>query len=272
MADYKELESLKDFNMFDGTFESIKDNLFMRLFNKNNLPLNKQLDTVPHINFIDLVITFSIEEKTYFDKTKGLYTYLITNEDIEMLNIDIKDLKAIAMENLLNKNSPRVETISQHIIRNHIFSPLTRIPSNMEAMAQINEKEHKKSFKIFEGEQFGSIPLINSSEDTKDVLLISNRTQTFASVNLTNPDVLKKVFIEFGNENFFIVPTSVHEIICIKYSFATNNGSKSEKQAIEDLEDMIEEINDIIHENTNDILSYNVYYHICDDNCTMIIN
>ena len=88
-------------------------------------------------------------------------------------------------------------------------------------------------------------------------------------------DMRQFVFIKGGfyefKENFYIVPSSVHELICIKSSYATDNGDKLEKQVIEDLEDMVEQINDVIHENTSNILSYNIYYHIHDDNCTMIV-
>lgn len=269
MADYKEFDSIQRFDMFDGTFESIKNNLFMRLFNKHNLPLNRKLDDVPHINYIDLAVTFSIEERTYINKNKGIYSYLITNEDMEMLKVDERTLREVAMKNLFDKNSPRIETINQHIVRNHVFSPLTRIPSNAPTIVSIDGPK-SENYNLFDGNEYGQIPIINSLGDTKDVLLISNRTQTFASVNLIIPEVLDKVFYEF-KENFYIVPSSVHELICIKSSYATDNGDKLEKQVIEDLEDMVEQINDVIHENTSNILSYNIYYHIHDDNCTMIV-
>lgn len=270
MADYKEFNSIQKFDMFDGTFESIKNNLFMRLFNKHNLPLNKKLEDIPHINFIDLAVTFSIEEKTYFNKSKGIYSYLITNEDMEMLKVDERTLREVAIKNLLDKNSPRVETINQHIVRNHVLSPLTRVPDNTPTMASIDGPK-SKSCSLFDGNEYGQIPIINNLGDTKDVLLISNRTQTFASINFAIPEVLDKIFYEF-EENFYIVPSSVHELICIKSSYATNNGNKSEKQVIEDLEDMVEQINDVIHEDTSNILSYNIYYHVHDDKCTMIVS
>lgn len=267
MAGYKEYDSIQKFDMFDGTLESIKSNLFMRLFNKHNLPLNKNLEDVPHINHADLTATFSIEQKTYFDGVKGMYSYLITNEDMEMLKTDERTLKEIAMKNLLDKNSPRIETISQHIIRNHVFSPLTRIPDNVPTSIVIDGPKTDNP-KLFEGSEYGPLPIIN--KDTKDVLIISNRTQTFASINFTISEVLDKVYHEF-KENFYIVPSSIHELICIKSSYALDDGNKSEKQAIEDLEDMLERINDVIHKDTSDILSYNIYYHMHDDNCTMIV-
>ena len=270
MADYKEVTSMREFDMFDGTFESIKDNLFMRLFNKRNLPLNKELDTVPHIVYADLALTFSIEERTYFDKIKGIRSYLITNEDMNVLGINEETLKQIATQNIIDKNSVRIETINQHIIRNHVFSPLTRIPDNATSMMHIEGPE-KKKVNLFEGNQFGTIPIMYPSERTKDVLLISNRTQTFASVNFIMPSVLEKVYEEF-EENFYIVPTSIHELVCIRQGYATDDGIKPEKQVIEDLKDMVEQINDVIHQNTANILSYNIYYHMHDDRCTMIVN
>ena len=271
MADYKELSSMQDFEMFDGTFDSIKDNLFMRLFNKNNLPLHKKLDMVPYVKYADLVLTFSVEQRTFFDKKKGLYSYLITNEDMEKLNVTEETLREIATKNLLNKNSARVETLNQHLIRNHVFSPLTRIPDGATSMIQIEGPNIKRTSPL-EGNQFGALPILNPSEEdeTKNILLISNRTQTFASVNLINPEVLEKVYKEF-NENFYIVPSSVHELICMKASYVTDNGNKPEKQAVEDLEDMMEQINDVIHQDEFNILSYNIYYHIHDENCTMIV-
>ena len=39
MTDYKELKKLDEFELFDGTFISIKNNLSIRLFNKRNLSL-----------------------------------------------------------------------------------------------------------------------------------------------------------------------------------------------------------------------------------------
>ena len=271
MADYKELDSIQKFDIFDGTFDSIKDNLFMRLFNKNNLPLNKELDTVPYVRYSDLVVTFSIEERTYINNKKGIYSYLITNEDMKTLNVNIETLREIATKNLTDKNSVRIETISQHIIRNHVFSPLTRVPDNMTPMFNIEGPEiNKNPSDLFEGNPFGPLPIMDSSKDTKDVLLISNRTQTFASVNFIMPEVLEKIYNEF-KENFYIVPSSVHEVICIKSSYATDNGNKSEKHVIEDLEDMMEQINDVLHQDISNILSYNIYYHMHDDNCTMII-
>lgn len=268
MADYKEFTSLNEFSMFDGTLESVKENIFMRLFNKHNLPLNKKLDTVPYVRHADLVLTISVEERTYFDNRRGMYTYLITNEDLELLNTDFKTLKEIAMKNLIDKNSARIETLTEHTFRAHIFSPLSEIPDGMNMMLDVKGKESIKR-NLFEGNKYGPLPIVDTN-GTNDILLISNRTQTFASVNFIIPEVLDKIYYEFG-QNYYIIPISVHELICVKSSYVDNNGKKTHKQAIEDLKDMVEEINDVVHKNESDILSYNIYYHMHDDRCTMIV-
>ena len=160
--------------MFDGTFESIKNNLFMRLFNKHNLPLNRKLDDVPHINYIDLAVTFSIEERTYINKNKGIYSYLITNEDMEMLKVDERTLREVAMKNLLDKNSPRIETINQHSVRNHVFRPLTRIPNNAPTVVSIDGPK-SENHNLFDGNEYGQIPIINNLILYKDLICLTER-------------------------------------------------------------------------------------------------
>lgn len=263
MADYKELNSLKDFNIFDGTFESIKSHLFMRLFNKYNLPLGKELDSVPHFTYADMVATLSVEAKEYFSGRRGVRCYMITNEDVEKLGITKEELKKIAIKNLQDKNSARIETINQHLVRANILSPLVNKEDFGAAIQLGGPPKQTNPNTIFSGDQFGSVMFQKS--ESKNVVLISNRTQTFASINFVMPGVLNEVHNVFG-ENFYIVPSSVHELICVKSSFITNDGDKPEKQAIEDLVDMLEQINDVVQTNERNILSYNVYYYVYEDN------
>lgn len=261
MADYKELESLKDFEIFDGTFESIKNHLFMRLFNKYNLPLGKEVDSVPHFQHADMVATFSVEVKKYFTGRKGVCCYMITNEDIEQFGITKEELKKIAVKNLQDKNSARIETVNQHLVRANILSPLVN-KEEFNATVQLTGPPKQTEINtVFSGEQFGPLTF----QKNKDVMLISNRTQTFASINLVIPGVLSEVYNTF-EENFYIVPSSVHELICVKSSFITDDGERPEKQAIEDLSDMLEHINDVVQKNERNILSYGIYCYVHEDN------
>lgn len=263
MADYKELKSLKEFDIFDGTFESIKSHLFMRLFNKHNLPLGKELDSVPYFTYADMVATLSVETKDYFSGRRGVYCYMITNEDIKEFGITKEELRKIAIKNLQDKNSARIETINQHLVRANVLSPLVN-KEDFGATIQLSGTQKQINHNtIFSGDQFG--PVMFQKSDKKNIVLISNRTQTFASINFIMPGVLDKV-CDIFEEDFYIVPSSVHEIICVKSSFITNDGEKPEKQAIEDLADMLEQINDVVQTNDKNILSYNVYCYVYGDN------
>lgn len=273
MADYKEFNSLKSFSFFDGTFESIKNNLFMRLFNKCGLPLNKELEDVPYFDCADLVITFSVEEKTYINSNKGINSYLITNEDLQKFNKDKNELRKIATKNIEDKNSVRIETVTDHILRTNVLSPIAKLPKQIQAGAElsIDGKNKRSNHSLFAGNQYGPVKLFDHNPESTDILVISNRTQAFASIQMIMPDVLNKVYDKFG-ENFYIVPTSIHELICIRTGYATDDYEKSEKQAVEDLEDMVEQTNDILLKDSNDILSYNIYYYMHEEQCSIIAN
>lgn len=272
MADYKELDSLESFDFFDGTFESIKNNLFMRLFNKYGLPSNKELEDIPYFYCADLVITFSVEEKAYFNDNKGIKSYLITNEDLIKLNKDKDELRKIAEKNIEDKNSVRIETITDHILRSHVLSPISKLPTSIQAGAEltIDGKGKRSNHSLFEGKQYGTVKLFDHNPNSTDILVISNRTQTFASIQMIMPNVLNKVYDKFG-ENFYIIPTSIHELVCVKSSYATDDYEKSDKQAVEDFEDMIEQTNDILLEDS-DVLSYNIYYYMHEEQCSIVAN
>lgn len=272
MAKYKEFESIEEFDIFDGSWDSIKNNVFMRLFNKENIPFGRALSDIPHSSYADLAITFSVENKTYIDNQRAINSCVITNDDMDKLNITQDILSSKANQNTQDKNSVRIETILEHSIRANLMYPLIRLPEAATMMIDVNSKTRNKKLgtNIFASPSGTPIPISNASDKgSKNVLLISNRTQTFAAINYTFPSTLQRVHDKF-KEDFFIVPISVHEIICVKESFATKDGELTNKEAVEELKDMVEQINDIVIEDTSDILSYNIYHHIYDECCTMI--
>ena len=79
----------------------------------------------------------------------------------------------------------------------------------------------------------------------------------------------QKTFMEvaerFNNENFYIIPMSIHQVMFVKQSYASGHGRKTMAQTEDDLGDMLYQINDSMNKNWRDILSYHFYYHISDD-------
>lgn len=269
MQKHNELNDLSEFKNFNtDNWSELKNHLFLRLFNKDNLPNKISLDEIPHSKHMDLVLTYSVEEKTYINGQKGINAYMLKNKDIENFPVDVEMLKKIAILNIKDQNSARIETLVENALKANVFHPLTRIPEGTPYGIDIMQPPKRKPFF---GEQTPSIPMF-AGKDSDGVLVVSNRTGTFATTNILFSDTLNKIYDKFDNENFYIIPMSVHKAFCIKQSYANRNGDYTEKETIEELSDMLEYVNDVMNVNSSEILSYSLYYYLGEDRCTMIIN
>ena len=282
MAVYEEKTKLEMLGLSED-FEELKPYIYLRLFNKENLPFDCSIENVPHKPVLDCAMTYCVQTKTYINREKGVNCYLIKNEDIEKWSINVDELHNIAYANTRKNNNARVETIQKHVARYHVLSPINEIPKEMGFSCDVtptgpNGLRHT----LFENTQYGQMPIqtnINltrflqnghaGKSDPENLLIISNRTMNFGAVNMFFNDVMDKVY-EVFNEDFYLLPLSVHEILCVRKSFA-NRDNNNFKETEEDLLDMIEQINDQVLSKTFDILSYSIYLHIYEDNCTFMI-
>lgn len=282
MAVYSEKDNIEKLGLSED-FEELKDYIFLRLFNKDNLPFDYDVDKVPHKKMLDCAITYCVQQKTYIGKEKGVNCYLIKNEDLEKWGISIDDLHKIAYKNTREKNNARVETLQKHVSRYHILSPINELSKDVGFSCDVSPANPKHlRHTLFENAQYGQMPMqsnINlarfikddsNDEEVENLLIISNRTMNFAAINMFFSDVTDKVYNVF-KEDFYLLPLSVHEILCVRKSFA-NRDNDNFKETEEDLLDMIEQINDQVLSKTFDILSYSIYLHMHEDQCTFMIN
>ena len=285
MAVYKEYDSVDA--LFDETFmddyKVFKKSLCMRVFNKDNIPYGIPSQEIPHIKWSDLIISYSVEKKMYIDDELGRGYYMLKNSDMNKLGISHEQLHSDAEANMIFKNGTRLETIAKHVSRHNILSPIISIPQNvgMKISVSPSGRRNVRRHTLFETSQYSdvllpeTVPFLNSNTDSAedkndDMVVISNRTMNFAAANMFIDNTIQKIYDRF-KEDFYILPVSVHEIICLKVSYALN-GASTEREAEEDLIDMIEQVNDKIITDDNDILSYSVYKYMHDERCTMIIN
>jgi hypothetical protein len=283
MAVYKEFNKLEEIIKDIDNFEELKSHIYLRLFNKENLPFNCNLKIIPNKPILDCAITYCVQIKTYINNEKGVNCYLIKNTDIERWGISSEELHKIAYDNNRNKNNARVETLQKHVSRYHVLSPINEIGKNIEFSCNVTPSDSKSiRHTLFENTQYGqtifpsNINLTrfiqqesNEEEDTENVLIISNRTMNFGAVNMFFNDVTDKVY-DIMKEDFYMLPLSIHEVLCIKKSFADRNNHNF-RETEEDLLDMVEQINDKVLSKTFDILSYNIYLHFHDDLRTFMI-
>jgi hypothetical protein len=282
MAVYSEKDKLEKLGLSED-FEELKSYIYLRLFNKENLPFDCNINSVPHRTMLDCAITYCVQQKTYIDREKGVNCYLIKNEDIERWDVSIDELHNIAYENTRQKNNARVETLQKHVSRYHILSPINELSKEINFSCDVSPSNPKRlRHTLFENAQYGQMPMQSNinltrfiqsgsdkEEDVENLLIISNRNMNFGAVNMFFSDVTDKVYETF-DEDFYMLPLSIHEILCVRKSFA-NRDNDNFRETEEDLLDMVEQINDHVLSKTFDILSYNIYLHIHGDNCTFMI-
>lgn len=283
MAVYSEKEKLEKLKLPIDNLEELKPHIFLRLFNKENLPFDCNIKNVPHKSMLDCAITYYVQEKTYIDKEKGINSYLIKNTDLENWGITPDELHSIAYNNTRQNNNARVETLQKHVSRHHILSPVNEISEEINFSCDVSPAHpHRIRHTIFEDAQYGKMPMQSNinltrfiqgdsekEEKVDNLLVISNRNMSFGAVNMFFNDVTDKVYDIF-KEDFYLLPLSVHEILCVKQSFADRDNNNL-KETEEDLLDMIEQINDQVLSKTLDILSYNIYLHLHEERCIFMI-
>ncbi len=69
--------------------------------------------------------------------------------------------------------------------------------------------------------------------DMPDQVIVTNETARFGAVNIYNEDCIKQVQEKLHADNFYVLPSSIHEVICVP----------TEGIEIDDLLTMVTEVN-----------------------------
>lgn len=190
-------------------FENCKDKIYPRIINRN---LNeKMLKNKPYKTLEDLAIIYFIK---IGDLTDGAATMMINDELMKNWNITEDELHSVALQNEQNV---------QYSVRS-MSSVLKSIGNDM---------------------SLGDIE--NVLNDIIPFFIVTNENGINGSAVLLNTDYLKMIESKIGK--FYILPSSVHEIIVLP---------ESEVNDAEYLKEMVKDVNDSVVEE-DEILSYNVY-------------
>lgn len=236
----EEEQSQFDIN-FD--FEKIKANIIFRVVNyKKN---KKMLLNLPYINFLDLAITFHCLVKK---EESGIGTIRISNDYMNLWKTSTNELMKIAGENtqrIFPANIRSMNEVIEGILKQDLdyyigdknpsdFKDFTGYSSDM------TEKDMIKSMLKPEKEN-----------QQVDMYILSNSNGINGASTMLYPDVLK-VFATEHNSDFYILPSSIHEVILIPYSQKMNK---------ETLKDMVIDVNQT-QVPSDEVLSNQVYiYH-----------
>lgn len=239
-VDETDLEKFTKVNT--SSWDTMKDNVFIRLINEKYL--NKYGNNIAHADFLDLSVVFAVQEKS----RDTITSHILTKEELKKLNIDTKEVQKTAFENTSNDRKKRILTFKEDIVKNQVMYPILSIPKN----ANVGVEECS-----------GFIN--DTNEDCDNVLMLSNKYGIFGSSYMVVPEILYQIYERFGNENFYIIPMSVHQLMCIRSGYVSHDGKKPFYEVEDDLLDMVEEFNDHSSKTWEDVLSYRVYYYHGDD-------
>lgn len=219
--------------------DTMKPYIVFRIVNyqKNS----KLLKEIPHIHYLDLAITFHCLVK---DTKEGLGTIRITNEHIEQWNITLEELTEIARINTPNLLPVSIRSMNEVII--DILNKDLRF-QDIENMTDGKN-------------QIEDILNHMNQEAPHDMYVLTNIKGINGASCLLYPEVIKELAYRIRTD-FYILPSSIHEIILVK-----DNGQID----INVLHEMVLDVN-YTHVAEDEVLSDHVYFYSRERNAITLL-
>lgn len=190
-------------------FDKIKDRLYMKLVSRERNA--EKLQGLVAIPFLDMAILFQIRySETRFDKI----FYTVTEKKRKEWGVTVEELYQAAYKNLVEKDAPQIHEIEELV-------PF---------LAPTGE-----SRKLFSGPR---LPMY----------VMTNKDRHQGAVSMLAKDKLREFAGKLGGKNFYLLPSSIHEMILLPEDLGEKEG----------LVEIVREVNDT-EVPLEDILSYHVY-------------
>lgn len=221
-------EKYKDAITFDVneflSYEKVKEKLYVKVINRKKN--SKRLEKMPWIEFMDLAVVAYVE----IDELGcGSGTINVTDDNMKMWEIDKETLFKEALKNTGRKMYPCLEKIDD--MMREIF----------------NEKIVNSC--LFDESEIEQVTEILDTERDSLLYVLTNQTKLNGAVYIIFNDILKSVS-EKINDNFYILPSSIHELIIVPEKCGVQK---------DELERMVREINRT-ELDPKEVLSDSVYY------------
>jgi hypothetical protein len=201
-------------------FSIARDRIIPRLV---GLEANRKvLETRPHTVIADLAVSYHILLR---EEADAMSSIAITYPLMESWGTNTEELHALALRN-------------QQILLSSTFMPMSKVLGRL----------------IGAGSEISGLPMLPVSPEDEAMYVLSNKTNTNGASALLDREIMQKV-IETIGEDFFILPSSVHEVIIVP---STRDMSTT------NLIDMVRDVNSTLLP-PEDILSNNVYRYTLKD-------
>ncbi len=169
-------------------FEKAKGKLVFKLISEKK---NRQLLLqVPHKRFLDLAMVFyyPVQESPF----NGKAAILVYNSHLKLWDIDEDELAEIAIE-----NTPKL------------------FPSEIESMEDMMKDILEKGFPE---------PMMQNTSAHVPMYVLTNRQKLNGAACMLYPNIIKE-FAEKKGQDFYILPSSVHEVLLVPTESNTNKDS-----------------------------------------------
>ena len=229
-AEIKECGELDHFH----EYHAVRKKILYKLVNAEK---NKELlKEIPHVFYLDLAIVF------YYDCSSELFgsaAVLIKNSHLEMWGISTETVYQDAIENTPKNNPFEIRTMES--LMKELFA--TDIRTEL-------EKNHISFSEKWIEEMAVQMLKSEMPEERRTPMYVLTNTEKLHGAACILYQQLLENFAKKVNDNLYILPSSIHEIIMIPASFA---GKAS------DLREMVEEINATQVEE-EEVLSDSIYF------------
>lgn len=237
---YKQSKMQKSMDMdFFLDYEKVKTKLIYKLVNYDK---NKEwLENIPHIPYLDMALTFQC---MVLQEEVGNATIQITKDHCRMWNVDERELYGQAHSNTEKYFQATIigmEEIVKEIIAEGLSEELKQNSLTEDAI---------QDTKLAEQLADQMLHTFQEGQEEIQMFVLSNHTRIHGAAAMLYGHVLKE-FAEEKQNNFYILPSSVHEVILVPDSGKENPGR---------LRAMVEEVNQT-EVDDEEQLSNSIYYY-----------
>lgn len=182
---YKKNKADKSIDMkFFLDFDSVRPFIVHKLINTEQ---NKEfLKDVPHVDFLDLSIVFTVIINGCVNYNDGLASITVTNSHCKIWEIGIDELVFTARQ-----NTPRL------------------MPATLKTMDEILMKAKASGAEDIPTDAYGS-----------NMMVVSNNYGLYGASAMLDKNYLRDLSDAFG-DNYYILPSSIHELIVLVDNFGT---------------------------------------------------
>lgn len=207
---------------FFSDFERVKDLVVYKLIHaERNSELLKK---IPHIPYLDMAIVFY---SIFYQEDYGNGTILIYNKHMQMWNTN-KDV----LYEYAQKNTPVL------------------LPYYLTTMESVMHEIYSEEEKTQKGIEIEFARILENEASKLKMYVLSNQKRYFGAAAILYPDLLKNFGFACGRD-FYILPSSIHEVILIPARADT---------CIDKMSEIVEDIN-TTQMPVEEILSDRAYYY-----------